>query len=51
MDAYRESQNAVERTLDKRLDVIGRMQQQRKEALERLETLKMLGTQTGIILD
>jgi hypothetical protein len=48
MDAYKESQAAVDRTSDKRLDVIMRMQTQRKEALERLATLKKLGNETGI---
>ncbi|XP_045189028.2 uncharacterized protein LOC123546644 [Mercenaria mercenaria] len=49
MDAYRESQNAVERTSDKRRDVIVRMQTQRKEALERLATLKKLGSETATL--
>jgi hypothetical protein len=48
MDAYKESQAAVDRTSGKRLDVIMRMQTQRKEALERLAILKRLGNETGI---
>jgi hypothetical protein len=32
-----------------KLDVIGRMHEQRKEALERLATLKKLGMQTGVL--
>ena len=50
MDAYKESQAAVDRTCDKRRDVIERMQKQRKEALERLATLKRLGNEKGIFL-
>lgn len=51
MDAYRESQNAVERTMDKKLTVIGRMHKQRKEAMERLATLKLLGLKSGLTMN
>ncbi|XP_053406926.1 uncharacterized protein LOC123546645 isoform X1 [Mercenaria mercenaria] len=47
MDAYRESQNSVERVMGQKRDVIGRMHEQRKEALERLSTLKKLGMETA----
>ncbi|XP_060551082.1 uncharacterized protein LOC132712688 isoform X2 [Ruditapes philippinarum] len=47
MDAYRDNQKAKERVMGAKLDVIGRMHEQRKEALERLATLKKLGMQTA----
>lgn len=47
MDAYSESQNRVERAMGQKRDVISSMQKQRKEALERLATLKQLGLRKG----
>ena len=49
MDAYRENQKAVERVMGAKRDVIGRMHDQRKEAMERLATLKKLGMESGLL--